>query len=85
MSGDDLPPSMFGLFPKFDHFSRWVDGGAEHFSSWILNDKLNLTVLERRGRHFFKVQGGGGEAKLKPETDTPELGFKDSIAWSLSV
>ena len=58
-------------------------GGADHFSSWMLNDELNLTVLERGGRHFFKVQGGGGEAKLKPETDTPELGFKDSIAWSL--
>ena len=34
-------------------------GGAEHFSSWMLNDELNLTVLEREGRHFFKVQGGG--------------------------
>ena len=49
----------------------------------MLNDELNLTVLERGGRHFFKVKGGGGEAKLKPETDTPELQFKDSIAWSL--
>ena len=51
----------------------------------MLNDELNLTVLERGGRHFFKVQEGGGEAKLKPETDTPELRFKDSIAWSLSL
>ena len=65
------------------HFSRWVEGGAEHFSSWMLNDELNLTVLEKGGRHFFKVKGGGGKAKLKPETDTPELRFKDSIAWSL--
>ena len=65
------------------HFSRGVEGGAEHFSSWMLNDELNLTVLEKGGRHFFKVKGGGGKAKLKPETDTPELRFKDSIAWSL--
>ena len=49
----------------------------------MLNDELNSTILERGGRHFFKVQRGGGEAKLKPETDTPELRFKDSIAWSL--
>ena len=58
-------------------------GGAEHFSSWMLNDELNLTVLERGGRHFFKVQVGRVKAKLKPETNTPELRFKDSIAWSL--
>ena len=35
-------------------------GGAEHFSSWMLNDELNLTILDREGRHFFKVQRGGG-------------------------
>ena len=51
----------------------------------MLNDELNLTVLERGGRHFFKVQGGEAKPKLKPETDTPELRFKDSIAWSLNL
>ena len=42
--------------------------GAEHFSSWMLNDLLIFTILERGGRYLFKVQGGG-KAKLKPETD----------------
>ena len=51
----------------------------------MLNDELNLTVLEKGGRRFFKVKGEGGNAKLKPETNTPELRFKDSIAWSLKI
>ena len=50
----------------------------------MLNDELNLTVLERGVDTFSRSWEGGGKAKLKPETDTPELQFKDSIAWSLS-
>ena len=67
---------------QLEAFFKVGRGGAEHFSSWILNDELNLTVLER-GVDTFSRSRKGGEAKLKPETDTPELGFKDSIAWSL--
>ena len=58
-------------------------GGAKPFSSWKLNDEHNLTVLVKGGRDFLKLQEGGGEAKYKPETDTPEQGFKLLIAWSL--
>ena len=43
----------------------------------------NLTILVKGGRHFFKVQGGGGEAKSKPIMEVPEHGFMPLIAWSL--
>ena len=33
--------------------------GAKPFSNWKLNDKHNFTVLVKRGRYFFKLQGGG--------------------------
>ena len=46
-------------------------GGADHFSSWMLNDELNLTVLEKGGRRFFKVKGGGGQGKIKARNRYP--------------
>ena len=58
-------------------------GGAKPFSNWKLNDEHNLTVLVKGGRYFFKLQGGGGEAKSKPATEFPELVFTLLIAWSL--
>ena len=61
-----------------------MEGGARHFSSWKLNDAHNLTILVKGGRHFFKLQGGGGEAKSKPATEVPEHVFMLLIAWSLS-
>ena len=61
-----------------------MEGGAKHFSSWKLNDAHNLTILVKGGRHFFKLQGGGGEAKSKPATESPEHVFMLLIAWSLS-
>ena len=60
-----------------------MEGGARHFSSWKLNDAHNLTILVKGGRHFFKLQGGGGEAKSKPATESPEHVFMLLIAWSL--
>ena len=58
-------------------------GGAKHFSSWKVNDAHDLTILVKEGRHFFKLQGGGGEAKSKPATESPEHVFMLLIAWSL--
>ena len=54
-----------------------------HFSSWKLNDARKLTILVKGGRHFFKLHGGGGEAKSKPAIDVPEHVFMLLIAWSL--
>ena len=62
-----------------------MEGGARHFSSWKLNDAHNLTILVKGGRHFFKLQGGGGEAKSKPATESPEHVFMLLIAWSLKT
>ena len=59
-------------------------GRARHFSSWKLNDAHNLTILVKGGRHFFKLQEGGGEAKSKLATEVPELVFMLLIAWSLT-
>lgn len=60
------------------------EGIKKRFSSSMLNDKIYGTVLERMGRHFFKIQGGLGEPKLKPGKDISEQGFKGSIVWSLT-
>ena len=40
--------------------------GVRGFSSQILNDKTNFTILERgEARYFFKVKGGGRRGKIK--------------------
>ena len=65
------------------HFSRWVEGGGRAFFKLDVEWRAKFDCFRKGGRHFFKVKGGWGEAKLQPETDTPELQFKDSIAWSL--
>ena len=59
-------------------------GGAKPFSNWKLNDEHNLTVLVKGGTCFFKLQGGGGEAKFKPATVFSEVVFLLSMAWSLT-
>ena len=63
----ELAQPISALSRRGKAFFKVGRGDTEHFSSWMLNDELNLTVLERGVDTFSRSREGGARQNYSPK------------------